>query len=256
MEGSRGRVGVRGEGLDVNDRAMLFERSVGGGEEGRSFGGGDGGVLGRASVFEEGSGTGGGVLDKAGVFGRMESEGTADGGGGLLEKRGVFERESSEVGKAEDDGIGAGALKKAEEPEGSGSGSGKGGSVPKKAGVFEEGEPSFTKGSTSDGNSGNLLTKARMFDKDVKKEKGGSQVGLSNRAAIFERGADKLQKKDKVTECAETTGAEGGLAQELREVKLINKMLVERLVDLSGAFKRLEQSREQLQQRIQRLEKK
>lgn len=267
MEGGRGRVGMRGEAQDVNDRALLFERGVSGGQEGGGLGRGDegfekreegnGGVLGRVNVFERGSSGGDGVgVDKVGVSGRAEAEEKADSRGGVLKKMGVFERESCGVRKDEDNGSGASLSKRAEEIKGSKSGSGKGATVSKKAGVFEKEDSVVRKESNVDGNDGSLLTKAAIFEKDVKKGKEDGEVGLSSkRTAVFEKGASKLVKKEEVKKCVEKSD-EGGLVKELREVKVMNKVLVERLVELSGAFKRLEQSREELQQRIQRLEKK
>lgn len=96
---------------------------------------------------------------------------------------------------------------------------------------------------------------------------------LSSRAAMFEEAeaaesrplvvARKVSprvdgKKVNGEGDVEKVGGEKGkksLVEELHEVKEINRDLISRLIELTGSFKRLEKSREELQGRISRLEK-
>lgn len=124
---------------------------------------------------------------------------------------------------------------------------------------------------------------AEMKEKDWSAAKVGSL--LSNRAGMFERPVDSGNKsaalEPSVSRTAEAkeseTKSSGKPASEadgekqsasqspsglkstlevLQEVKALNQDLVSRLIELTGAFKRLEKSREELQSRITRLEKK
>lgn len=276
MDANRGRVRGRADGADVNDRAMMFERTTSSGGEGvrkvagRFDGAGEGDVVGEVrGRFERGGerSGGGGVLGKASVFekgedgdvraaeaGVAKAGGADSGSGAVLKKMGTFQREGEEGAKKGFSSImkTAGAFEK--QPGGAADeGVANGGKLLKKAGTFEKQDSKKRKDGSTESSGGGIVGKTGVFERGAKK----SEEGLfSKRAALFEKSGDELVKTESVKKEAKQPEVGGSLTEELKEVKLLNKVLVERLVELSGAFKQLERSREELQRRIQRLESK
>lgn len=121
-----------------------------------------------------------------------------------------------------------------------------------------------------------LLQRAAMFEaqqpaeEEVQVER--KESGLLKRAAWFEKAQDGDKKEEaarhapvvgggkKAATRAEESGKDGqetsgkSLVDELREVKATNESLLGTLIELTGAFRRLEKSREEMQERLKRLE--
>lgn len=149
-----------------------------------------------------------------------------------------------------------------------------------RAGIFEKGveEEVKERGGLLDRNGRQRKEEeareaGRRAEEKEKKEQGQAgkaavKGSLSGRAAMFESGGAQVSGGGGRTVAKGAKGArrdmEAGkkepepdaVLNELQEVKAVNKDLVNRLVELTSAFKRLEKSREQLQMRVSVLEKK
>eukprot|EP00177_Eucheuma_denticulatum_P005153 GFKZ01009385.1.p1 GENE.GFKZ01009385.1~~GFKZ01009385.1.p1 ORF type:complete len:434 (-),score=112.38 GFKZ01009385.1:288-1517(-) len=238
---------------------------------------GSGALLGKKAMFEA---AGGGVekpalLKKASLFGAAPEEqgdvlGDAAREKGLLNKAARFE--------AEGDGGGEGTGEEKQDKQ-----------LLKRAAIFEQGAPEIEHKVKEDKaeppveveEEKRLLQRAAMFEakgsreSEVQVER--KESGLLKRAALFEKVEGAGKKVDdtekhgsevgvwkKAEAKAEAKVEQGGknaqvteeksLVDELREVKVINEALVGRLIELSGAFRRLEKNREEMQERLKKLE--
>lgn len=210
----------------------------------------------RRAAFERADGerdAGGNVREKAAAFvgDRAEQKTRAT---GVLDRKGVFERGDRDARKEEEEeeanrkekAVIAERQKMQEEQR------------RRDIKAKDEAEAHIAKAST------NISQRFAMFEggggggggaaaADAK-PKEAVKPATTTRDVVGSKGASAPPAKKAATARA---GMEpDALLSELQQVKTLNHDLVSRLVELTGAFKRLEKSREQLQARVAKLEKK